>query len=66
MILQVFVDMAINHDEVKFARDINQQHKKNNMHITRVHRVCWIHLEKIYSPNFFFQNGACQGFVEEL
>ena len=28
--------------------------KKNNMHTTTVHRVCWIHPEKNYLPDFFF------------
>ena len=26
----------------------------HNTHTTTVHGVCWIHLEKNYSPDFFF------------
>ena len=54
-LLQVFVDVAINHDGVEFARDINQQHKtKQHAYDNSAQSLPDSPRKKLFTGLFFF------------
>ena len=59
-LLQVFVDVAINHDGVEFARGINQQHKtKQHAYDNSAQSLPDSPRKKLFTGLFFFfQNGT--------
>ena len=65
MLLQVFVNVAINHDGAEFAGDINQQHKtKQHAHDSSALSLLDLPRKKLFTRLFFFSKWCMTRFLE--
>ena len=64
-LIQVFVDVAINHDGVEFAGEINQQHKtKQHAHNNSAWSLLDSARKKLFTGLFFFSKWCMTRFLE--